>query len=194
MSDTEPKNKSVEDGPVLREHVYDGIQEYDQKLPNWWLASWYIFIVLFVVYWVLYYQFDFFPEDKERLQAAVKLIDEKKASELEKMMTSLDDKVLWEMSKSTKIVAAGKATFQATCVACHGNDLSGMMNGMKLPGESLKDDVWKYGGKPMEVFKIVKDGSPDVSKGMVAWEPVLGPKKVAELVAFIMSHHQASAP
>jgi cytochrome c oxidase cbb3-type subunit 3 len=194
MSDTEPKNKSVEDGPVLREHVYDGIQEYDQKLPNWWLASWYIFIVLFVVYWVLYYQFDFFPEDKERLQAAVKLIDEKKASELEKMMTSLDDKVLWEMSKSTKIVAAGKATFQATCVACHGNDLSGMMNGVKLPGESLKDDVWKYGGKPMEVFKIVKDGSPDVSKGMVAWEPVLGPKKVAELVAFIMSHHQASAP
>ena len=194
MSDTEPKNKSVEDGPVLRDHVYDGIQEYDQKLPNWWLASWYIFIVLFVFYWVLYYQFDFFPEDKERLQAAVKLIDEKKASELEKLMTSLDDNVLWDMSKNAKIVSAGKVTFQATCVACHGADLSGTMNGVKLPGESLKDNEWKYGGRPMEVFAIVKDGSPDVTKGMVAWEPVLGPKKVAELVAYIMSHHQASAP
>ena len=88
MSNTEPTNKNVADGPVLRDHIYDGIQEYDQKLPNWWLASWYIFIVLFVVYWVLYYQFDFFPEDKERLEAAVAQIEEKKATELEKLMSS----------------------------------------------------------------------------------------------------------
>ncbi len=193
MPDTDSNKKTVADGPVLREHVYDGIQEYDQKLPNWWLASWYIFIVLFVVYWVLYYQFDFFPEDKERLEAAVAKIDEKKASELEKLMASLDDSVLWKMSQNSKIVSAGKATFQTTCVACHGTDLSATLNGVNLPGEPLNDDEWKYGGKPMEVFAIVKNGSPDVTKGMVAWESLLGPKKVAEVVAYIMSHHTAPA-
>ena len=32
----------------LRPHVFDDdIQEYDNRLPNWWLWSWYIFIILF---------------------------------------------------------------------------------------------------------------------------------------------------
>ncbi len=189
MPDNDQSNKSVEGGPVLRDHVYDGIQEYDQKLPNWWLASWYIFIVLFVVYWVLYYQFNFFPEDSERLEAAIAEIDTRKATELEKLMTSLDNDTLWEMSQNTQIVSAGEATFQSSCVACHGTDLSATLNGVKLPGEPLNDETWKYGGNPMDVFQIVKNGSPDATKGMVAWEPLLGPKKVAEVVAYIMSHH-----
>lgn len=36
---------------VLREHEFDGIQEYDQKLPNWWLFTFYIAIVWFLVHW-----------------------------------------------------------------------------------------------------------------------------------------------
>lgn len=184
----------LEAGVTLRPHVYDGIQEYDQRLPNWWLWTFYIMIIWFVVYWVGYYSFGAFRSDVERLDAEIARIDGVKAKELEAMMSSLDDPVLWEMSRNSQLVAAGRETFLKTCSVCHGDDLSATRDGIQLPGLPLSDSEWKYGGKPLEVFHIVAQGSPDKTKGMVGWEPALGAKKVAEVVAFILSYHEPLAP
>lgn len=185
------KNRDIDQGPVLRDHEHDGIQEYDQRLPNWWLFTFYITIVAFVVFWFSYYQLGALETDRERVEDAVARIDAKKAAELEAMMAELSDEVLWEMSRNRKIVAAGEQTFQTMCYTCHGKDLSGTMSGIQLPGESLADTNWKYGGNPLDVLKTVREGSPDKSKGMVAWEPIIGINKVSEVVAYIMSHHPA---
>src|ERR1017187_2051143 len=91
--------------PQLREHVFDGIQEYDQKLPNWWLFTWYFTSAWFVIYWLAYYQFKTVPTDEDRLNAALTKIDDARKKELE----LLDDKKLWEISRDAKIVEAGRA-------------------------------------------------------------------------------------
>ena len=187
----EQKNNS--DEPALRPHSYDGITEYDQKLPNWWLFTFYIAIVFFVVFWVLYYQTSLLRSDTEILRDEIARIDSIKAKELESMLSELDDSVLWKMSQNTQVVAAGEKTFQGICHTCHGVDLSAKLDGMQLPGLPLNDSEWKYGGKPMDVFHIVTEGSPDITKGMQSWKAVLGPKKIAEVVAYVMSHHQAPA-
>lgn len=176
--------------PILRDHVYDGIQEYDQKLPNWWLFTWYITMVWFVVFWLAYYQFGFGKGDEERVDGQLARIEAIRQKELE----SIDNPKLWELSRDPAVVERGKATFLATCVACHAPDLSGTLGGAKLPGLPLNDSEWKHGGSPLEVMTIVRKGAPDVTKGMTAWEPVLGLDRVIDVVAFLMSHHKEGDP
>ena len=45
-----------------------------------------------------------------------------------------------------------------------------------------------------EVLKLVRKGSPDVTKGMPPWEPVLGVTRVIDVTAFILSHHKEGEP
>jgi len=188
----EPQKPTNNNEPQLRDHIYDGIQEYDQKLPNWWLFTLYITIVWFVIHWLCYYQFGLGSSDTEVID---KVVAEMNAAR-DKQMESITDKQLWEMSRDPKMVEAGKATFHSPgmCVACHAPDLTGMLAGVKLPGLPLHDQEWKYGGKPVEIFKVVRKGSPDVTKGMIAWENMLGIKRVSEVVAYVLSNHKEGEP
>lgn len=188
----QPQKPSSSPTPELRPHTYDGIQEYDQLLPNWWLFTLYITIVFFVVCWLGYYQLGLGSTDQQEVDALVATIEKAREKELE----SIDDARLWAMSRDPEIVAAGKATFMTPgmCVTCHGPELDGKLMGVKLPGPPLNDTEWKHGGKPTEIFKLARKGAPDVTKGMPAWEPALGVKRVAEAVAYILSHHKEGEP
>jgi cytochrome c oxidase cbb3-type subunit 3 len=51
-----PAAKVDPNQPVLRPHEFDGIQEYDQRLPNWWLATLYIAILWAFFSWIWDFQ------------------------------------------------------------------------------------------------------------------------------------------
>lgn len=184
---------------ILREHEFDGIQEYDQKLPNWWLFTFYAAIVWFMVYWFLYYQAHRFPSDHDRIVAEMTEIQQKKNQELEATLASLTDEILAsQWAKDEVIVASGQAIYTTHCVACHGADLSAVMvsGEMKipLPGRPLNDGVWEYGDKPMQIFQLINQGSPTNAPGlngakMQAWGQMLTPKQIAEVTAFILSQN-----
>ncbi len=184
---TPSKKPSVKDGPILREHVFDGIQEFDQKLPNWWLFTFYIAIVFFVGYWVVYYSTDSMQTPTQKIDAKMAAIEGKKNQELVAMMDKLDDQVLLEWSTNSTITSEGKAIYSQYCIACHAPDLNG-----GVIGRSLIDDHWEYGGKPMQLFNLVLNGSPADGKGfngqkMQPWKDLLGPEKAAKAVAYVVS-------
>ena len=207
MSDSEPDKPktalyaSKENEVVLRPHVYDGIQEYDQKLPNWWLFTFYIMIVWFVAFWIAYYQFDLGSSDEAQIDSVMAGIKEKKDAELQELLKTLDDKSFVTTWASNEVaVANGQDTFTTHCIACHGTDLSATiavpnMAPVPLPGLPLTDGEWKFGGNPMAVFQLIKNGSPPESTGhngakMEAWGNKLPAKSIAEITAFIISKNE----
>lgn len=182
---------------VLREHEYDGIQEYDQKLPNWWLFTFYGGIAWFVIYWVVYYHGGMMKTDHEAVTEGIVALQRAQLAELEKTLAYLDDSTLvHQWAKNPELVGAGEVTYLNLCSSCHAADLSGTMevNGqvIPLPGLALNDGAWKFGSKPMDIFKIINDGSPEDSDGfngakMQPWSQMLTPKQIAEVTAFIVA-------
>lgn len=178
MSDHVPPPPQKPGEDPVRAHVFDGIAEYDRRLPNWWLITLYASIAFSIGYWT-YTQHFRRLDDGKRVDVAVR---ELRAAKLA-AAGAFDDPSLWSMSRTPSVVAAGEATYKTTCLACHGDKLQGGI------GFNLADATWVHGGQPTEIMKTVTEGV--TTKGMAAWGPVLGPKKTAEVVAFILSKHAA---
>jgi cytochrome c oxidase cbb3-type subunit 3 len=176
MSPTPPPLPS--DGP-LRPHTYDGIEEFDHRLPNWWLFTLYGAIVFSVLYWILGFQMELAATPEETLRETMR------ENQLAAARNSgeVSDPVLWKLSRETQTVEAGRATFAALCASCHQPDLGGGI------GPNLKDTVWIHGGQPIQIHALITRGV--LEKGMPTWGPVLGQNKITEVTAFILSHHPA---
>lgn len=170
---------------TLREHTYDGIQEYDQRLPNWWLYTLYGAIVFWIVYWFVYMIAGLMPSDGEQVDAAMNRIS---AAKLASSIDVSNDSMLWEMSRNPVFTDSGKQTYNSLCAACHLPSMRGKSENPAAVGPDLTDTAWVHGGTPKEVFAIAAKGV--IAKGMPAWEPMLGQKKTAEVVAYILSRHQ----
>jgi cytochrome c oxidase cbb3-type subunit 3 len=177
------------EGPKLRDHVYDGIQEYDQRLPNWWLYTLYGAIVFWLVYWFVQVIALVAPTDGAQIDAAMARLN---AVKLASSLDVTNDGLFWDMSRNPVFVDAGKQTYQSLCVPCHLPSLKGKAENPGAVGPNLVDQAWIHGGTPREIYHTVATGV--LAKGMPAWEPVLGQKKAAEVVAFILAHHEPGEP
>ena len=171
-----------EEEDSLRPHSYDGIQEYDKRLPNWWLFTLYGAIVFAIAYWIYYHEFHIGLESGVAVEIQMsenKVLATRNAS-------VLTDDLLWHMSREPAVVESGKATFLANCASCHLPTLTGQI------GPNLVDEFWIHGGHPLEVVKTINTGV--LEKGMPTWGPILGQHKITEVAAFILSHHKEGEP
>ncbi|GAB5558924.1 MAG: hypothetical protein SynsKO_05710 [Synoicihabitans sp.] len=168
-----------------RKHVYDGIEEFNKRLPNWWLFTLYITIAFSIGYWFYYAQTGIPMSDGDRVEAEIARI------ELAKLTTDIviADDSLWAMSQNPDFINAGKATYDSLCVACHLPSLKGKTESPAAIGPDLTDSEWIHGDNPVAIYKTVDEGI--LAKGMPPWGPTLGTKKTAEVVAFVLSYHSA---
>lgn len=166
----------------LRPHVYDGIQEYDNRLPNWWLWTLYAAIIFSAIYWFTWYNADIMESDQEIIEAQMAKVEEARLAAI----GEISNEALWQMSRNEGFVSAGEEIYRGKCQACHGPDLKA---GAGLAGVSLVDAEWKWGNQPVSLYAVVTNGSPDKTAGMQAWIAELGPQGVSQVVAFVLSYH-----
>jgi len=153
-------------------HVYDGIEEADNQLPLWWLITFYGSIAFAVAYWFHYQVFQTGMSSMEAYQAAV-------AANAPPPGAAMTDEALVALSGDPSAVAAGQATFAASCVACHAEQGQGNV------GPNLTDAYWIHGGAPTDILQVITEGVGD--KGMPAWGPILGPDSVQKVAAYVLS-------
>ena len=181
MSTPEPHETTprTPDEDALRPHSYDGIQEYDKRLPRWWLLTLYGAIVYAFFYWGYYHAYKIGESPEIGLRGQM----EENAARAARNSAVLSDELIWKLSSDAQIVTAGKVTFETTCAACHKPDMTGLI------GPNLVDQQWIHGGKPLEVIKTIDEGV--LAKGMPPWGALLGKQKITEVAAYIFSHHKA---
>ena len=175
---TEPRD----DSPIL-DHDYDGIQEYDNPLPGWWKALFWVSILICVPYALYYHGAEgrSIEDDYEAEVAAfaAQLIATygELAPDAETMLRFVDDEV----------AMAGMASqFRAKCAQCHRADGSGNV------GPNLTDDRYVHVKKVEDLFTIISNGV--VIKGMPAWRDQLSDTQRVLMAAYVASMRGQNLP
>lgn len=152
----------------------DGIEEFDNPMPNWWLGLFYLTIVWAVAY-VAYYHFI-------AHRSEVKVLAEEMIAAERRWPRQAAAAAATTLDITEEAVQAGEAIYKANCVACHGAAMTGGI------GPNLLDTVWIHGGKPEEILHTITVGVPE--KGMLTWGPILGPEKVAQVAAYVVERNR----
>lgn len=171
----------------LLNHNYDGIEEFDNALPTWWRALFWLTIIFGIIY-VIYFHYgpgQFTSQQLEERMAEVQALRPKQAapvkgSDAANVAADLNSQLL-ALTKDSAALAKGKVHYDTKCAACH------LPQGQGLVGPNLTDDYWIHGGKISDLHKVVVEGV--VEKGMIAWGNVMPPQEVNEVVAYIWTLH-----
>ncbi len=170
-------SKNVERDRILgHEDETDGIQEYDNPLPDWWLGLLWGTILFAVGYTVHYH----FIADRSPQKA---LARELAAAEARWPAPDAGGPGA-SMALTEAAAEAGEAIVGQNCVSCHGAELQGGI------GPSLVDDEWIHGGTPEAIHATITNGVG--AKGMPAWGPILGAERVNEVTAYIVKENAAA--
>jgi cytochrome c oxidase cbb3-type subunit 3 len=170
-------NETTPQKDRLLEDSYDGIREYDNPMPRWWvLASWGT-----IIFGVLYsLNVGGMGVGAGRLAAYEKEMAAFRAAHPAPTGMTSPEKIL-ALTKDDHEVAEGKKVFVKNCIPCHGPEGGGVI------GPNLTDDYWIHGGRIEQINATITNGV--LAKGMPQWGKLLPPRQVDEVTAYVWSLH-----
>lgn len=161
-------------------HVYDGIEEYDNPMPAWWIKA-FIFTIIFGIGYLIAY-----PgmgnwkgllgwTSQGQWQQEIDEANEKYGS----VFAQYSATPITELAKDAKAMKMAQRMFANNCSVCHGTDARGTFG---FP--NLTDNDWLFGGSPEQIKTTITDGRIGQ---MPSWGNVVGEEGVRELSAYVVS-------
>lgn len=172
------------DGPKkqidqLRPSSYDGIQEYDNDLPRWWVWLFYLTGVYAAVYIVAHYGFGMqippMPHEPVGVVVASN-VDQKGSAQV----PAEDEAIILKARLGDgAALDKGKEIYASRCAPCHGATGGGVI------GPNLADDNWIHGGTLVQIKHVIENGVTE--KGMLAWKSMLSQEDIRAVTVYVRS-------
>jgi cytochrome c oxidase cbb3-type subunit 3 len=181
-------------------HSWDGIEEFDNPMPRWWVWVFYLTIAFAIGYTIAYPAWPLLKgatpgllghSTRADVAAEIQRIDDanapvKAALEQADLAMVSDDPGLKQYATN-----AGAAVFKTWCAQCHGAGAAGVQ---KLGYPNLLDDDWIWGGDINSIHTTISHGvrnttDADARYGQMAAygvDELLEPQQIDEVVNFVL--------
>ncbi len=179
--------KMEDNGEETTGHVYDGIEEYNNPMPKWWLNMFYVTLFFSIGYLILYPGLGNFAgylnwSSDSEWKAEVKAANEQYGPIFEQYLNM----PIAQLQQDEQAMDMGKRIFLNICAACHGSD------GRGSPGfPNLMDNDWLYGGDEATIKQTLLNGRSGLMPGLAQ---SLNEEQITYLVSYVKSLSGANAP
>jgi cytochrome c oxidase cbb3-type subunit 3 len=154
--------KKFDDDPKPTGHSWDGIEEFDNPMPRWWLWTLYATIVWAIGYTILYPAWPMVSSatsgvlgwsTRGDVAAEIAAVEEANAPMNAKLEAAELTAISGDAEMGPYAVSAGSAVFKTWCAQCHGSGAAGAKG---YP--NLLDDDWLWGGTVEDIHHTVSHG------------------------------------
>ena len=145
-------------------HSWDGIEEYDNPMPRWWVWVFYACIVWGIGYSIAYPAWPLIhsatqgllgPTLRTEVVAEIARFDEANAPIKAKLDAADLASIPSNDELKTYAISAGASVFKNNCAQCHGSGAAGVQ-GKGYP--NLLDNDWLWGGNMEAIYTTISHG------------------------------------
>ncbi|MGN6369226.1 MAG: cbb3-type cytochrome c oxidase N-terminal domain-containing protein [Phycisphaerae bacterium] len=179
-----PEENPSQDDIGTTGHEYDGIREYDNPTPGWWVAL-FVGSIFFAAGYGLYYHAPV-PDRSiyDQYEANVATDLKKRFAGMGELKPTEQAMLKW-MAKPDYL-AIGKATFKQNCVSCHGSE------GQGLVGPNMTDDYYKNIHQLTDFPRVITSGA--ANGAMPPWGNRLHPNEIALVATYVATLRGQNLP
>jgi cytochrome c oxidase cbb3-type subunit 3 len=189
--------------PETTGHSWDGIEEYNNPLPRWWLWIFYATIVYALIYTIAFPAWPLVSSATQgvlgqratgdtRLDVAAEIARFEEANA--EIRATLVETPLTEISADPALqdyaTNAGAAVFRTWCAQCHGAGAAGVQ---AAGYPNLLDDAWLWGGTIEDIHATIAHGIRNEEDPDARWsqmpafgaDEILMPEEIDQVVQYV---------